>query len=107
MDHISAGRALIGDTLGFHLILVIFGMGLPWLLSGMELYGIVRKRPRARALARTWTRALVILFIAGAVSGTLVRLQFNLIWPRFMTSIGKTVGLAFVLEGTAFMIEAV
>lgn len=107
MERVSAGRALMGDSLGFHLIIIIFGVALPLLISGLELFGIITHRPRARALARTWSRALVILFIAGAVSGTVISLQFSLLWPHFMEFVSKTVGLAFALEGTAFMVEAV
>lgn len=107
MDRISAGRALMGDSLGYHLLLVLFGVGLPVLILGLEFYGIVKKRPRAIALAHTWSKALVVLFIAGAISGTIVSLQFDLLWPKFMTFIGKTIGAAFVLEGTMFMVEAV
>jgi cytochrome d ubiquinol oxidase subunit I len=106
MDKISAGRALTGDSLGFHLLLVMFGVGLPLLISALEFYGLKTKRPRAVALAHTWSRALVVLFIAGAVSGTIVSLQFDLVWPKFMAFIGKTVGVAFALEGTMFLIEA-
>ncbi len=106
-SHVSAGRALVGDSLGFHLLIIMFSVGLPVLISAMELYGIITKRPRARAEARKWSRALVVLFIAGAVSGTIISMQFNLIWPKFMEFIGKVVGLGFVLEGTMFMIEAV
>ncbi len=97
----------MGDSLGFHLIFIIFGVALPLLISGLELYGIVTHRPRARALARTWSKALVILFIVGAVSGTIISMQFNLFWPRFMEFVTKPVGIAFALEGTMFMIEAV
>jgi cytochrome d ubiquinol oxidase subunit I len=107
MERISAGRALMGDSLGFHLILIIFGVALPLLISGLELYGLITHRPRARALARTWSKALVVLFIAGAVSGTAISMQFNLVWPKFLEFINKPVGLAFALEGTAFMVEAV
>ena len=107
MERVSAGRALMGDSLGFHLLLIIFGVALPLFISGMELYGLLRHRPRARAVARTWSRALVVLFVAGAVSGTIVSLQFSLLWPRFMEFISKPVGIAFALEGLAFTVEAV
>lgn len=103
---LTAGRALMGDSLGFHLIFIIFGIGLPLLICGMELYGILRKNARARALARTWSKALVILFIAGAMSGTVISLQFDLLWPTFMSFVSKTVGIAFAVEGIAFMVEA-
>ena len=107
MDQLSAGRALMGDSLGFHLLIIMFGVGLPVLISLLELYGLIKKKPRALALAKVWAKALAILFVVGAVSGTIVSLQFDLVWPKFMSFVSKTVGLAFVLEGTMFMIEAV
>ncbi len=106
MDVVSAARSLIADTLAFHLFFVLFGVALPALISGLEFYSIKSRRPRARELAHQWSRALVILFIAGAVSGTIVSLQFNLIWPTFTSFAGKVVGVSFALEGFAFLIEA-
>ncbi len=106
MDVSTAARALIGDTLAFHLLFVTFGVALPLIICVTEGYGIWKKKPRARALAHTWSRILVILFIAGAVSGTIVSMQFSLLWPHFMEIAGKVVGLAFALEGFAFLIEA-
>jgi len=97
----------MGDSLGFHLLFIIFGVALPLLISGTELYGIVSHRPKVRALARTWSKALVVLFIVGAVSGTIISLQFNLVWPEFLKFINKPIGLAFALEGTAFWLETV
>jgi len=106
MDVVTAGRSLIADTLAFHLFFVLFGVGLPVLIAGLEGYSIFKKRPYGRQVARSWSRALVILFIAGAVSGTIVSLQFNLIWPTFTSFAGKVVGVSFALEGFAFLIEA-
>lgn len=106
MDVVDAGRRLIGDTLAFHLFFVLFGVGLPVMMAGLEGFSIWRKSPRAREIARSWSRALVILFIAGAVSGTIVSLQFSLIWPTFTTLAGKVVGVSFALEGFAFLVEA-
>lgn len=106
MDTVVAGRTLVADTLGLHLLFVVFGVGLPVLISGLELFGIITHRPTARAIAHTWSRILVILFIAGAISGTIVSLQFSLLWPRFMAFAGKVVGVSFALEGFAFLVEA-
>lgn len=106
MDVVTAARSLIADTLGFHIIFAALGVGLPLLISSTELFGLVTKRPRAVKLAHAWSKALVILFIAGAISGTIVSLQFSLLWPTFMALAGKVVGLAFALEGFAFLIEA-
>lgn len=106
METVTAGRGLIADTLAFHLFFVLFGVGLPVLISALEGYGVFRKSPRARAVARSWSRALVILFIAGAVSGTIVSMQFSMLWPVFTEFAGKVVGVSFALEGFAFLIEA-
>lgn len=106
MDVVAAARSLIADTLAFHLLFITFGVALPLIISATELYGIVKKRPRAVRLAHTWSKALVILFIAGAVSGTIVGLQFSLLWPTFMALAGQVVGVAFALEGFAFLVEA-
>lgn len=106
MDVVSAARGLIADTLAFHLFFVLFGVGLPVFIAGLEGYSVYKKNKKAREIARSWSRALVILFIAGAVSGTIVSLQFNLIWPTFTSFAGKVVGVSFALEGFAFLIEA-
>jgi len=105
MDVVTAARGLIGDTLAFHLFFVLFGVGLPVMIATLEGYSILKKRPRARLIARSWSRALVILFIAGAVSGTIVSMQFSLLWPTFTSLAGKVVGVSFALEGFAFLIE--
>ncbi len=106
MDVVTAGRSLIADTLAFHLFFVLFGVGLPTLIAGLEGYSIYKKNARAREVARSWSRALVVLFVAGAISGTIVSLQFSLLWPVFTTLAGKVVGVSFALEGFAFLIEA-
>ena len=40
----EAARVLMGDSLGFHIIFVLFGLTLPLLVSWFELRGIVTKR---------------------------------------------------------------
>ena len=105
MDVVTAGRSLIADTLAFHLFFVLFGVGLPVMIAGLEGYSIYKKDSKLRAVARSWSRALVVLFIAGAISGTIVSLQFSLLWPVFTTLAGKVVGVSFALEGFAFLVE--
>lgn len=106
MDVITAARTLIGDTLAFHLFFVMFGVALPLIVLLFEGYGIWKKNERARRLAQTWSKALVILFIAGAASGMIVAMQFSLLWPKFTALAGEVVGASFALEGYAFIIEA-
>jgi cytochrome d ubiquinol oxidase subunit I len=59
------------------------------------------------ALARTWTKALGVLFAIGAVSGTILSFELGILWPRFMGRFGAVVGLPFAMEGIAFFIEAI
>ena len=102
---VLAARSLVADTLAFHLFFVLFGVGLPVMIAGLEGWGVFKKSSRARKIACSWSRALVVLFIAGAISGTIVSLQFSLIWPNFTSFAGKVVGVSFALEGFAFLVE--
>lgn len=106
MDVITAARTLIGDTLAFHLFFVLFGVALPLIILLVEGYGVFKQNERARQLAHTWAKGLVILFIAGAASGMIVAMQFSLLWPKFTAFAGEVVGISFALEGYAFIIEA-
>ncbi|HUC95368.1 MAG TPA: cytochrome ubiquinol oxidase subunit I [Candidatus Saccharimonadia bacterium] len=105
MNILSAARGLTGDTLAFHLLLVTFGVGLPIVISIFELIYLINKKPYYKAVVKTWTKALVVLFIAGAVSGMIVSMSFSIIWPQFISFAGKVVGVGFALEGFAFFVE--
>jgi cytochrome d ubiquinol oxidase subunit I len=107
MDLVTAARALTGDTLAFHILFASFGVGLPILISIFELLSIIRKDKRYAQLVRTWTRVLVILFVAGAVSGMIVSFSFSVLWPTFLAFAGKVIGVGFGLEGYAFVIETI
>jgi len=107
MGHIVAARALMGISLGFHIIYSTIGIGLPLLLmiaewqslrTGIELY---------HQLARSWIRPAGVLFAIGAVSGTILSFELGFLWPRFMSFSGPVIGLAFSMEGFAFFTEAI
>ena len=107
MDHVLSARALMGISLGFHIIYATIGVGLPLLLmlaegvsfrTGDELYHL---------LARSWVRPAGLLFAIGAVSGTILSFELGLLWPRFMAFSGPLIGLPFSMEGFAFFIEAI
>ena len=107
MDHVLSARALMGISLGFHIIYATIGIGLPLMLmlaeglslrSGDELY---------HQLARSWVRPAGLLFAIGAVSGTILSFELGLLWPRFMAVSGPLIGLPFSMEGFAFFVEAI
>jgi len=90
-----------------HIPLVCFGIALPplvlyvewlYLRSGDELY---------RTLARRWSRVMVALFAAGAVTGTILSFEMGLLWPNFTGTFGSVFGLGFAIEGFSFFMEAI
>lgn len=107
MGDIVYGRVLMGTTLAVHIIFAITGMALPLLISLAELLGILRRDSTYTLMARRWTKALLVLFAVGTVTGTVVAFQLSLLWPSFMAIAGKVISLPFAIEGFAFILEAI
>lgn len=101
-----AARTQMAFTLGSHIIIACFGVGLPILMSIAE-YLSLRGDPVWRAIAVRWSKAFAVLFAIGAVSGTVLSFELGLLWPNFMATWGEVIGLPFALEGFAFFIEAI
>ena len=51
-ESLDAARLLMGDSLAFHIIFVMFGLTLPILVSWFELTGIRKKDQRLINLAK-------------------------------------------------------
>lgn len=103
----SAARVLMGDSLGFHIIFVLFGLTLPILVSWFEFMGIRRKDKRLIDVAHFWSKIMAVLVITGVISGTVIALQMSLVWPGILKFGGEVIGLPFMFETYAFIIEAV
>ena len=101
------GRVLMGDTLGFHILFALLGVGIPLLVSLAELIGIVRRDGDFLQFARRWSFAMGVLFVVGAISGTVVAVEFFMLWPGFVAFAGPAIGLPMFLEVFAFFIEAI
>ena len=101
------GRILMGSSLGIHIIFAITGIALPLLISLAELLGIWRRDAYYTLMARRWTKALLVLFAVGSVTGTVVGLQLSALWPSFMALAGKVISLPFAIEVFPFFIEAI
>lgn len=102
-----AARALFGDTLAFHILFALLGVGLPFLMFVFEGLGLWWKDSDYTRIARGMGFAVATLFVTGAISGTIVSFQLNLLWPHFMEFANPIIGLPFVLEGFAFLVEGV
>jgi len=103
----DAARALMADSLAFHIIFALFGVGLPLVILLIEQLGLRRKDPLIIEHARRLSYATIILVVAGVASGTIVAIQMSLMWGNLIEFGGPILGLAFGWEGYTFMIEAV
>lgn len=107
IEGLHAARVFMGDSLGFHIIFVMFGLTLPILVSWFEWMGIRRKDPKLTAVAKFWSKIMTALVITGVISGTIIALQMSLVWPGILKFGGEVIGLPFMFETYFFLIEAV
>lgn len=102
-----AARVQMALSLGWHIIIACFGVGMPALVLLAEWRAQRTGDVAYRLLARRWARAMGVLFAVGAVSGTILSFEMGLLWPGLMGTYGEVIGLPFALEGIAFFIEAI
>src|SRR3954454_7384933 len=102
-----AARLQMALSLGWHIIVACFGVGMPVITLLAEWRGHRTRNLSYRLLARRWARVMGVLFAVGAVSGTILSFEMGLLWPGLMGVYGEVIGLPFTLEGIAFFIEAI
>jgi cytochrome d ubiquinol oxidase subunit I len=107
MENLLAARAQMGTSLAFHIIFSLFGVGLPLFLCIAEGLALKTRNSTWLLLARRWSKASAVLFAIGAVSGTIISFELGLLWPTYTKFAGQVVGLPFMLEGFAFLVEAI
>ena len=102
-----AAREQMALSLGWHIILACFGVGMPALTVFAEWRGLRTGNDDYIRLAHRWAKVMGVLFAVGAVSGTILSFEMGVLWPGLMSVYGQVIGLPFALEGFAFFIEAV
>lgn len=107
MDRLGATRALFGTSLGFHIVFATLGVGLPLMIALAEGLGLRRGDPAYRLMARRWAAVFTVFLGTGVVSGTIIAVQLQLLWPGFMRLAGQIIALPFAIEVFAFFLEAV
>lgn len=107
MDDLTAARATMAFSLGFHIIFAAIGMTMPFFMSAAHWLYLRRKEEVYLDLTKMWVKGVAILFAVGAVSGTVLSFELGLLWPGFMKHAGPIIGMPFSWEGTAFFLEAV
>ena len=100
-------RMQMALSLGWHIIVACFGVGFPSLVLFAEWRGRRSGDADLTHLARTWAKAIGVLFAVGAVSGTILSFEMGMLWPGVMSRFGQVYGFPFTLEGFAFFTEAI
>jgi cytochrome d ubiquinol oxidase subunit I len=100
-------RLQMAFTLGFHIILVPFGVAFTFFMLLANYRGIRRGDREALLLAQRWSKVAAVLFAVGAVSGTVLSFEMGLLWPRLMGTYGAAYGIPFAVEGLFFFLEAI
>lgn len=100
-------REQMAFTLGFHIILVPFGVAFTFLMLVANYRGIRRADRESMLLAQRWSKVAAVLFAVGAVSGTVLSFELGLLWPGLMGRYGAAYGIPFAIEGIFFFIEAI
>src|SRR4051794_26129330 len=100
-------REQMALTLGFHIVLVPFGVAFTFMMLIANYRWLRRGDADALLLARRWSQVAAVLFAVGAVSGTVLSFELGLLWPGLMGRFGAAYGIPFAIEGLFFFLEAV
>ncbi|MGW5277104.1 cytochrome ubiquinol oxidase subunit I [Streptomyces sp. NPDC004044] len=100
-------REQMAFTLGFHIIIVPFGVAFTFLILLANHRGLRRGDEQAMLLARRWSKVAAVLFAVGAVSGTVLTFELGILWPGLMGRYGAAFGFPFAIEGIFFFLEAI
>jgi cytochrome d ubiquinol oxidase subunit I len=100
-------REQMAFTLGFHIILVPFGVAFTFIMMVANYRGLRRDDAEALLLAKRWSQVAAVLFAVGAVSGTVLSFEMGLLWPGLMDRYGAAYGLPFSVEAIFFFLEAI
>jgi cytochrome d ubiquinol oxidase subunit I len=106
-SHLLAARHTQAMSFAFHIPLVCFGIAFPAMVLFTEGLWLRTGDPIYKALAKRWSKVMLILFAVGVVTGTILSFEFGLLWPNFTATFGAVFGLGFTLEAFSFFIEAI
>ena len=106
-EHLLFARDMQAMSLAVHIPLVCFGIAWPAMVLFAEGLWLRTGDPVYRALAKRWSKVMLLLFAVGVVTGTILSFEFGLLWPNFMGTYGEVFGLGFTLEGISFFVEGI
>lgn len=100
-------REQMAFTLGFHIILVPFGVALTAFMLIAHYRGLRYGDNDAMRLSRRWAKVAAVLFAVGAITGTVLSFELGILWPGLMGGFGAAFGMPFAVEGLFFFLEAI
>jgi cytochrome bd ubiquinol oxidase subunit I len=106
-EHLLEARQIQALSLGWHIVIVCFGVAFPAVVLFTEGLWLRTGDPVYRTIAKRWSKAMLALFAVGVVSGTILSFELGILWPEFMATYGEVFGLGFALEGFSFFVEAI
>jgi cytochrome d ubiquinol oxidase subunit I len=107
MSNLIAARVQMGNSLAFHIIFSVLAIGMPLMLCIAEGLALWLKDPVWMTIARRWSKAVALIFVIGAVSGTVISFELGLLWPSYINFAGQIIGPLFAFEGIFFFTEAI
>jgi cytochrome bd ubiquinol oxidase subunit I len=106
-DAVLLARAQFAFTIGFHIVLPAFTIGLASYLAVLEALWLATGRPVYLDVFQYWLKAFATVFAMGVVSGVVMAYEFGTNWARFSDKAGAVVGPLMGYEVlTAFFLEA-
>ena len=106
-QYLLEARQMQALSFAVHIPLVCFGVAFPAMVLFLEGLWLRTGDPLYKAVAKRWSKAMLILFACGVVTGTILSFELGLLWPEFMATFGDVFGIAFGLEGFSFFTEAI
>ena len=106
-EYLLQARQMQAMSFALHIPLVCFGIAFPAMVLFVEGLWLRTGDPLYKLLAKRWSKAMVLLFAVGVVTGTILSFEMGLLWPDFMATFGDVFGLAFGIEGFSFFLEAI
>ena len=107
MEDLAWARLQMAMSGGCHVLFLAVAVALPWMIFAAEWLGLRRRDQAYLELAYRWAQGGVVLFAAGAISGTLFLFEIGLLFPGFIDRAGAVVGVPWALQGFALLCEAI
>ncbi len=100
-------RSQFAFTIGFHIVLAAFTIGLAHFLMVIEGLWLWSRRPAYLDLYHFWLKIFALNVAVGVVSGVIMEFEFGTNWGTFSTRAGAIIGpLMFYEVLVAFFLEA-